>query len=118
MDLPTRLESLNDFRERKTGVMISTDVLTYGIDIPTVELVINFDMPRMADDIYKTYLHRIGRTGRADRIGVALNLVDKDNEIETLRLIEKHYSRDEMIFKINEKDPEVIAEKLTVDNTH
>lgn len=54
------------------SVMIATDVAARGIDIEDIELVINYDMPKQAD----VYLHRIGRTGRAGKSGVAVNLVE------------------------------------------
>lgn len=54
------------------NVLVATDVAARGIDIPDVSHVINFDMPRSGD----TYLHRIGRTGRAGRKGTAISLVE------------------------------------------
>ncbi|MCP6519451.1 ATP-dependent RNA helicase SrmB, partial [Klebsiella pneumoniae] len=53
-------------------VLIATDVAARGLDIPAVSHVFNFDMPRPAD----TYLHRIGRTGRAGKKGTAISLVE------------------------------------------
>jgi superfamily II DNA/RNA helicase len=59
-------------------VLITTNVLARGVDIPAVSLVINYDMPTMdasQQPDFETYLHRIGRTGRFGRRGVAINLV-------------------------------------------
>jgi ATP-dependent helicase YprA (DUF1998 family) len=59
-------------------VLITTNVLARGVDIPAVSLVINYDMPTMEasqQPDFETYLHRIGRTGRFGRRGVAINLV-------------------------------------------
>lgn len=83
-----REEALLRFRSRKTRVIVATDVLSRGIDIKDINLVINFNVPKHAED----YVHRIGRTARANTTGVAITLIDEDdiqkfNEIE--RLIEK-----------------------------
>ena len=59
---------------------MSTDLFTRGIDIPTVNVVINFDFPKNSE----TYLHRIGRSGRYGHLGLAINFItenDKDNLI-------------------------------------
>ncbi|WP_311202766.1 DEAD/DEAH box helicase [Actinophytocola gossypii] len=71
-----REQSLRAFRSGKVDVLISTDVAARGIDIDDVTHVINFQCPE--DD--GTYVHRIGRTGRAGREGVAITLVDWDEE--------------------------------------
>ena len=56
-----------------------------GIDVPETEVVINFNVPRMSDD----YVHRIGRTGRADRSGMAYTLVDPTDEVALVRVVER-----------------------------
>jgi superfamily II DNA/RNA helicase len=71
-----REQALRAFRSGKVDVLISTDVAARGIDIDDVTHVINFQCPE--DD--GTYVHRIGRTGRAGREGVAITLVDWDEE--------------------------------------
>lgn len=58
--------------------MVSSDLCTRGIDIPSVNVVVNFDFPRNSE----TYLHRIGRSGRFGHLGLAINFItdeDKDN---------------------------------------
>jgi translation initiation factor 4A len=75
-----------DFRSGKTRVLLSTDMLARGIDVQQVSLVLNYDLPREKE----TYIHRIGRSGRFGRKGVAINLVTKD-EYENLRLLEQFY---------------------------
>ncbi|MGH3904102.1 MAG: DEAD/DEAH box helicase [Pseudonocardiaceae bacterium] len=71
-----REQALRAFRSEKVDVLVATDVAARGIDIPEVTHVINYQCPE--DE--KTYVHRIGRTGRAGREGVAITLVDWDEE--------------------------------------
>ena len=81
----TRLAAMTRFREGQARVLVSTDVSSRGIDVPETELVINFTVPRMSDD----YVHRIGRTGRANREGVAYTMVDPTEELALKRVIER-----------------------------
>lgn len=67
----TRINAMNEFREGKLRVLVSTDVTARGIDVTQVTHVINFDVPV----VYEDYVHRIGRTGRAFREGEAITLV-------------------------------------------
>lgn len=64
--------TLDHFRQGRTSILVATDVAARGLDIPGVELVVNIDMAYSGDE----YLHRIGRTGRADREGRAVSMVD------------------------------------------
>ncbi|MCR4278042.1 MAG: DEAD/DEAH box helicase [Candidatus Berkelbacteria bacterium] len=66
-----RQRSLNEFKDNKTQILVATDVAARGLDIPNVTHVINFDLPQS----YGDYIHRIGRTGRADQKGKALTFV-------------------------------------------
>ena len=79
-----REETLLRFRSRRTRVLVATDVLSRGIDIKEINLVVNFDAPSDAED----YVHRVGRTARADATGVAITLVTRDDMFK-LRRIEK-----------------------------
>ena len=63
-----RQRALTNFKSNKTRVLIATDIAARGIDIDKLELVINYDLPEIAE----TYVHRIGRTGRAGNTGMAL----------------------------------------------
>lgn len=68
---------IDDYREGKTRVLITTNVLARGIDILQVMLVINYDLPldERGQPDPSTYLHRIGRSGRFGRKGIAINFV-------------------------------------------
>ena len=73
-----------DFKAGKTNVLIATDILSRGIDIDDIEIVINYDVPLDAED----YIHRIGRTARADREGSAITFVTEQDSFR-LKRIEK-----------------------------
>ena len=72
-----RTEGIKRLTDGRVNVLVATDVAARGIDIPDVSHVINFDMPRSGD----TYLHRIGRTGRAGRKGIAISLVEAHDHL-------------------------------------
>jgi translation initiation factor 4A len=93
-DRPTeeRKEIMSQFRSGSIRILISSDLLSRGIDIQQLSLVINFDIPRDKE----TYIHRIGRSGRYGRKGVAINLVH-ESELQNLQHIESFYNT-----KINE----------------
>jgi superfamily II DNA/RNA helicase len=79
-----RTEVLGDFKAGRLQVLVATDVAARGIDIARLPAVVNYDLPRSADD----YTHRIGRTGRAGESGVAISFVSFDTE-QHFHLIEK-----------------------------
>jgi len=66
-----RTRTLNQVRDGRMRVLVATDVAARGIDVPGINLVVNYDAPRMAED----YVHRIGRTGRAGRAGIAVTFL-------------------------------------------
>ena len=72
-----RQKALNNFKIRRTRVLVATDIAARGIDIDELTHVINFDLP----DIPETYVHRIGRTGRAGASGVAISFCDYEEKI-------------------------------------
>mgnify|MGYP002399508190 FL=1 len=77
-----REETLLRFRSRRTRVLVATDVLSRGIDIKDINLVVNFDAPSDAED----YVHRVGRTARADTTGVAITLVTRADMFKLERI--------------------------------
>ena len=79
-----RTKALADFKQGKVHILVATDIAARGIDIDQLPVVINFDLPQVAED----YVHRIGRTGRAGSSGKAISLVSAD-EIKYLQDIEK-----------------------------
>lgn len=81
-----RMHTMNTFRKGDTRVLISTDLLSRGIDVQQISLVINYDIPKHIE----VYLHRIGRSGRYGRKGVALNLINS-NDVDNLKRIETYY---------------------------
>jgi ATP-dependent RNA helicase RhlE len=83
-----RIAALDDFKAGRVAVLVATEVAARGIDIDALPYVINFDLPRSAED----YVHRIGRTGRAGADGIAISLVS-DAELPQLREIEQLIGR-------------------------
>ncbi|MFO7756064.1 MAG: DEAD/DEAH box helicase [Bacteroidales bacterium] len=79
-----REQVLLRFRSRRTRVLVATDVMSRGIDIKDINLVVNYDVPSDAED----YVHRVGRTARAETTGVAITLVNSDDK-QKLYKIEK-----------------------------
>jgi ATP-dependent RNA helicase RhlE len=79
-----RQAALNGFRDRSVRILIATDIAARGLDVETVSHVINYDMPDTAD----AYIHRIGRTGRAERTGDAFTLTVPD-DTDMIRTLEK-----------------------------
>ena len=68
-----RFESLRSFKENEIPILIATDIVARGLDISDVSHVVNFDVPEVAEN----YMHRIGRTGRADKNGVSITFITK-----------------------------------------
>lgn len=89
-----RLAALSDFKKGKLKVLVATDVVSRGIDIDSLEYVINFDLPEMAE----SYVHRIGRTARAGKSGIAISLCN---------FYEKYYLKN--IEKLTKVNLEVLA---------
>jgi ATP-dependent RNA helicase RhlE len=82
LDQREREEVLRDYRGKRIQVLVATDVLSRGIDIDNIELVINYHVPSDPED----YIHRIGRTARANSTGVALTFISKDESMKFKRI--------------------------------
>ena len=80
-----RQNALNNFKRGKLKVLVATDIAARGIDVDALEHVINFDLP----DVAETYVHRIGRTGRAGANGIAISFCDGSEEMGNLKSINK-----------------------------
>jgi len=94
----------HDFREGNCRNLVCTDLFTRGIDIKSVNVVINFDFPKSAE----TYLHRIGRSGRYGHLGLAINLITNDDRTNMYK-IEQNLSTEIQAI------PSEIDKKLYVD---
>ncbi len=83
-DMPQgkRTRVINQFRGDELNILVATDLAARGLDISDLDVVINYDLPRTAED----YVHRIGRTGRAGKQGVAISLVSFDENIQLQRI--------------------------------
>lgn len=100
--------ALNNFKEKKIRVLVATDIAARGIDVEKLSHVINFDLP----DSPETYVHRIGRTGRAGQEGVSISFCDQDEKVY-LKGIEKLISKKISVvenhkFPVSETVPAVI----------
>ena len=98
-----RKKTMTEFKGGQTRILLSTDLLSRGIDIQQLSLVINFDLPRTKE----TYIHRIGRSGRYGRKGVAINFVT-ERDLDNLENLKKFYNT-----KIEEM-PQNIVDYLSV----
>ena len=72
LDQQQREQTIRDFKNKKIRILVATDILSRGIDIKGIEIVINYEVPHDAED----YVHRIGRTARADRTGEAITFIN------------------------------------------
>ena len=89
LDQAQRDEMMFKFKSGQIDVLVATDILSRGIDIDDITMVINYDVPHDAED----YVHRIGRTARADRDGVAITLIS-DDDIYNFQQIEKFLGKE------------------------
>lgn len=102
-----RQKALEAFKSGKTRILVATDVAARGLDIPALPLVINHDLPMVAED----YVHRIGRTGRNGVKGEAVSLVSQD-EAALLRQIQRLLQRDIEVETVRGYEP---SEPLRLD---
>ncbi|RHZ23135.1 hypothetical protein DYB26_000513 [Aphanomyces astaci] len=98
-----RLAALGKFKAGTARILISTDVASRGLDIPDVSTVVNYDLPRDADD----YIHRVGRTARAGRHGSAISLVTQ-HDIQLLHNIEAKVGKPLANYEDHAPEPQVL----------
>ncbi|XP_024978914.1 DEAD-box ATP-dependent RNA helicase 10-like [Cynara cardunculus var. scolymus] len=103
-----RLGALNKFKAGECNILICTDVASRGLDIPSVDMVINYDIPTNSKD----YIHRVGRTARAGRSGVAISLVNQ-YELEWYIQIEKLIGKKLPEFPAEEAEVLLLLERVT-----
>jgi ATP-dependent RNA helicase UAP56/SUB2 len=82
-----RLERYNKFKEYKTRIMVSTDIFGRGVDFERINIVINYDMPKVAD----MYLHRVGRSGRFGTKGLSVSFVSSTDDNTILETVQKRF---------------------------
>jgi len=82
-----RLERYNKFKEYKTRIMVSTDIFGRGVDFERINIVINYDMPKVAD----MYLHRVGRSGRFGTKGLGVSFVSSTDDNTVLESVQKRF---------------------------
>lgn len=107
-DLPQgkRNRVVKDIKDKKCRFLIATDVAARGIDIAGISHVINYDLPRQAED----YVHRIGRSGRAGRTGVAISLCSRDDR-HLLSAIDRYLKRQMRVEMIDGLEPKLKFEE-------
>lgn len=102
-----RLAALNKFKAKNRSILISTDVASRGLDIPHVDVVVNFDIPTHSKD----YIHRVGRTARAGRSGQAITIVSQ-YDIELYQRIEHLLGKQLPLYKCEEDEVMALQERV------
>ena len=108
----TRLETLSQFKEGSLRVLVATDVAARGLDIAELPFVINYELPLNAED----YVHRIGRTGRAGAEGIAISLMD-EQEQKIFNAIKELTGNDLTIERIEGFEPRWWGDTVSEDRT-
>ncbi|VDM57764.1 unnamed protein product [Angiostrongylus costaricensis] len=115
MSVEERAESIQRFKDGDFKVLITTNVCARGIDVSQVTIVINYDPPLMyenpSEPDYDTYLHRIGRTGRFGKAGIAINFVDSREVLIVIKKIEAFFGK-----PIPKLDPSDLEQLEAVEN--
>ncbi|KRY40918.1 putative ATP-dependent RNA helicase DDX47 [Trichinella spiralis] len=111
MSQAKRLGALNKFKAKDRSILIATDVASRGLDIPHVDLVINFDIPTHSKD----YIHRVGRTARAGRAGISITFVTQ-YDVELYQRIEYLLGKQLPLFKTEEPEVLSLLERVTEAN--
>jgi ATP-dependent RNA helicase DDX47/RRP3 len=102
-----RLSALNKFRAKSKNLLVASDVAARGLDIPSVDLVVNFDLPHDS----KTYIHRVGRTARAGKAGNAFSFVTQ-YDVELWLRIENALGKKLEEYKAEKEEVMVLAERV------
>ncbi|CAD7087976.1 unnamed protein product [Hermetia illucens] len=102
-----RLAALNKFKSKSRSILISTDVASRGLDIPHVDVVLNFDIPTHSKD----YIHRVGRTARAGRSGKAITFVTQ-YDVELYQRIEHLLGKQLPLYKCEEDEVLALQERV------
>lgn len=102
-----RIGSLNKFKSGERNILIATDVASRGLDIPNVDLVINYDMPQQTKD----YIHRVGRTARAGRTGRSITFVTQ-YDVENFQKIEHLIEKKMDLFEADENQVLTLHERV------
>ncbi|KAG0501941.1 hypothetical protein HPP92_002013 [Vanilla planifolia] len=108
MSQTKRLGALNKFKAGSCNILLCTDVASRGLDIPSVDLVINYDIPSNSKD----YIHRVGRTARAGRSGLAIALVNQ-YEVEWYLQIEQLIGKKLPEFQAEEAEVLLLLERVS-----
>ncbi|CAH0384203.1 unnamed protein product [Bemisia tabaci] len=103
-----RLAALTKFKAKTRSILISTDVASRGLDIPHVDVVINLDIPTHSKD----YIHRVGRTARAGRSGIAITFVTQ-YDVELYQRIEQLIGKKLPLYKTEEEEVMCLQERVT-----
>jgi len=102
-----RLASLNKFKAKSRSILIATDVASRGLDIPHVDIVVNFDIPTHSKD----YIHRVGRTARAGRAGKAVTFVSQ-YDVELYQRIEHLLGKKLPLYPADENEVLLLSERV------
>lgn len=124
MSVEERDEMISKFRAGEVSVIITTNMLARGIDVPEIQIVINFDVPtqrtgrgneRVGDA--ENYLHRIGRTGRFGTKGIAITIYDRDEDRQYLQQILDHYQMNDKMSTLESPEQlRSLLEEIRADN--
>ena len=112
-DQTERNNALQAFKNGKVSVIVATDVLARGIDISDVSMIINYDVPRAVED----YIHRIGRTGRYDKKGTAVTLVNRQDQ-KYFEAIEKKVGNALHIVEVSKGNLDAMFEEIQLDKSN
>ena len=102
-----RLGALGKFRARSRSILVATDVAARGLDIPSVDVVLNFDLPEDS----KTYIHRVGRTARAGKSGNAISMVTQ-YDLEIWQRIEAALGKKLGVYAIDKAEVMMLGERV------